>query len=179
MAGTDERLRCWAAGAQVTIELESAIENSRHMLDLLQQGVDPNSSTTFRTEAANYSLHLGAVEEGVREAERCGETPIDLSWIGEFRRLHGKIRGPPSNEPDAHGQFDALDSVLDWLRRDTAGIPEPSGATEYAVYKGDSDGEIARFATEDEAGDYILREFGDESNLPDDETHFFEEVPKR
>lgn len=125
MADSEDRLRCWAAGVQVTLELEAARENARHMLDLLQTGADPNSSTTFRTEAANYSLHVGAAELGIVDAQACGETPVDLSWIGEFRRLGEKIRSPATNEPDAHGQFEAIDSVIDWLRRDAAGANRP------------------------------------------------------
>lgn len=122
---TDERLRCFASGVETAQQLDAAIENSRHMLDILQSGADPHSSTSFQTEAANYSLHIGAFEEGIRQAEACGEVGIELSWIGEFRRLEGLIRKAPTNESDAHGQFDALDSVKDWLRRDMAGIPEP------------------------------------------------------
>jgi hypothetical protein len=116
------------------MELDRARENARHMLDLLQQRVDPHSSTTFQTEAANYSLHISAVREGIREAEGCGETPIDLSWIGEFRRTSGLIDRPAYNESDAHMQFDALDSVADWLQRDTAGIRSPGETVPENLY---------------------------------------------
>jgi len=130
----DDRLRCWAAGVQVALELEAAMDNSRHMLDMLQRGEDPASSTTFQTEASNYSLHIGAVDEGVRQAKDCGESAIDLSWVGELRRLDVFLRDPPANEADAHQQFEALDSVLDWLRRDAAGIPEPVGVSAEGPY---------------------------------------------
>jgi hypothetical protein len=121
----DERLRCWAAGVQVQLELDAARENARHMLELLQGRADPNTSTTFQTEAANYSLHLGALALGVQDAKACGERAIDLSWIGETDRLHLMLQRPPSNESDAHSQLEALDSVADWLRRDVAGLPRP------------------------------------------------------
>jgi hypothetical protein len=121
----DERLRCWAAGVQVQLELDAARENARHMLELLQSGADPKSSMTFETEAANYRLHIGAVELGIRDAEACGDKPIDPSWVGEFKRFAVGIGNVPSYEEDAHSQVQELDSVADWLQRDTAGIPRP------------------------------------------------------
>jgi hypothetical protein len=151
MAGADERLRCWAAGVEVAQQLEAARENSRRILGLLQQGVDPNTSTTFRTEAANYRLHVGAVEEGIRDAERCGETPVVLSWIGEFRRFALGIGSVPSYEEDAHSQVQELDSVIDWLQRDTAGIPRPGEAAHPPVGT-----QAEPFQTD--RGDYGLRD---------------------
>jgi len=117
------------------MELDAARENARHMLDLLQQRENPDTSQTFHTEAENYLLHIGAAEIGIEDAETCGEKPIDLSWIGEFRRLHGTLVKPPRNEADAHSQFEALDSVADWLRRDVAGLPRPGSPSRRAYWE--------------------------------------------
>ncbi|MGI0156702.1 MAG: hypothetical protein ACREDE_11310 [Thermoplasmata archaeon] len=125
----DERLRCWAAGVEVRGELDAARDSARNIRDLIRHGFGPGLSTAYDAEAANYRLHVGTVEDGIRGAGACGETPIDLSWIGEFRRHLAAIAKPPTNEFDAGVRAELLQSVIDWLERDTAGIPKPSGTT--------------------------------------------------
>jgi hypothetical protein len=166
MATVDDRLRCWAAGVEVSMEVEAAHENARNMLELVQSGADPNTSQTYHVEAANYSLHLGAAEEGIRQAEACGEfhyRPGELSWVGEFRRQSGILKSRSTTEADAHSRFDAVDSVIDWLRRDTAGIPEPkpSASSDPHVVVLDTNGYALLHGTKGDVSTFVRMQDGE------------------
>lgn len=126
MTEDNERLRCWASGEEARRTLEDAYTA---LEDVLRANIDGNAAVKeYRSN--NYAARIREMDNLVEDAIRCGETPIELSWIGRYRKYRpGLVAAQTSGEypqADLLSQIAEVADVLTWMAKDAGVLPRPA-----------------------------------------------------